>query len=152
MSRENHLLRTKNWPGNYWRTKKFDITQWSVTCIIILPMVLPNVAKGSETNFFYINIIRPPAKTKWKPFNALFVENVFRKSKILGSIVIISIKTITGSLVNHVVEIKHLDHTMPFSEWSCDICKEPYPHSRALKVHIKWVNKTKQNHFVFYVK
>ena len=123
MSRENHLLRTKNWPGNYWRTKKLDIKQWRVTSVNILPMVLPaklitkryithlknyltvpNVVKGSETNFIYINIIRPPAKTRWKRFNALFVENVFRKGKILGSLMIISIKTLKGSLVNHVVK------------------------------------------------
>ena len=123
MSRENHLLRTKNWPGNYWRIKKLDIKQWSVTSVIILPIVLPawlitkryithlknhftvpNVAKGSETNLIYISIIRPPAKTKWKRFNALFAENVFRINKILGSIMIISIKTLKDSPVNHVVK------------------------------------------------
>ena len=45
------------------------------------------------------------------------------------------------------IEIKHPDPNMPFPEWSCEICKEPYPHSRALKGHIKWVHKTKPNHF-----
>ena len=39
------------------------------------------------------------------------------------------------------IEIKHPDHNMPFLEWSCDICKEPYPHSRALKGHIKLVHE-----------
>ena len=95
----------------------------SVTSVIILPMVLPawlikkryithmknhltlpNLAKGSETNFIYINISRPPAKTKWKRFNALFVENVFRKNQILGNIVIISTKTFKVFLVYHVVK------------------------------------------------
>ena len=60
--------------------------------------------KGSETNFININIIRPSAKTNGMCFNALFVENVFRKSKIWGSIMIISIKTFKGSLVHHVVK------------------------------------------------
>jgi hypothetical protein len=41
------------------------------------------------------------------------------------------------------MEIKHPDHNMAFPEWSCEICKEPYPHSRALKRHIKWVYKEK---------
>ena len=61
---------------------------------------------GKEFRIFFIdiNIIRPPAKTKLEHFNALFVENVFSKSKILGSIMIISIKTLKGSLVNHVVK------------------------------------------------
>ena len=36
--------------------------------------------------------------------DALFVENDFRKSKILGSKMIISINTLKGSLVNHVVK------------------------------------------------
>ena len=36
---------------------------------------------------------------------------------------------------------------MPFPERSCEICKKPYPHSRDLKGHMKWVHKTKQNHF-----
>ena len=101
-------------------------------------LTVPNVTKGSETNFIDINIIRPPAKTNWSRFNALFVENVFRKGKILSSIMIISIKTLKGSLVNHVVEslgkkctlsfyieIKHPDPNIPFPEWSCEICKEP---------------------------
>ena len=47
------------------------------------------------------------------------------------------------------IEIKQPDTNMPFPEWSCEICKEPYPHSRALKGHIKWVHKTKQNNFFF---
>ena len=36
---------------------------------------------------------------------------------------------------------------MPFPEWSFEICKEPYPHFRALKGHIKWAHKTKPNNF-----
>ena len=68
------------------------------------PFECTNLGKGFRKNFIYINIIRPPAKTKWNRFNALFVKNVFRKSKILGSIMIISIKTLKGSLVNHVVK------------------------------------------------
>ena len=67
-------------------------------------LTVPNVAKVSETNFIYINVIRLSAKIKWKCFHSLFVENVFRKSKIFGSIMIISIKTLKGSLVNHVVK------------------------------------------------
>ena len=65
-------------------------------------LTVQNVATGSETNFFYTNIFQTPAKTKC--FDALFVENVFRKSQILGSIMIISIKTLKGYLVNHVVK------------------------------------------------
>ena len=65
-------------------------------------LTVPNGAKCSETNFIYINIIRPPAKKKWKHFNALFVKNGFRK--ILGSIIKISIKILQGYLVNHVVK------------------------------------------------
>ena len=62
--------------------------------------------KGFRNKFhlYHINIIRPPAKTKWECVNSLFVENVFRKSKSLGSIMVISIKTLKGSLVNLVVE------------------------------------------------
>ena len=41
LSRENHLLITKNSSGNYWRTKQLDITQWRVIFVITLPMVLP---------------------------------------------------------------------------------------------------------------
>ena len=37
--------------------------------------------------------------------------------------------------------MNHPDPNMPFPEWCCEICKEPYPHSRALKGHIKQ-NKT----------
>ena len=115
MSRENHLLRTNSWPGNYWHTKKLD-WDYSTTGITSYthhknihytpekPFECTNVAKGSETNFIYINIIRPPAKTKWKYFDALFVENVFKKSKSLGSRMAISIKTLNGSLVNLVVK------------------------------------------------
>ena len=62
------------------------------------------MAKGSETNFIYINIIRPRAITKWTRFNALFVKNVFRNNKILGSIMMISNKTLKGSLVTYVVK------------------------------------------------
>ena len=40
---------------------------------------------------------------------------------------------------------------MPFPEWSCEICKESYPHSRALKGHIKWVHKTKPSNLIFYL-
>ena len=47
------------------------------------------------------------------------------------------------------IEIKHPDSSMPFPEWSCEICKEPYPHSRDLKGHIKLVHKTKQNHIYY---
>ena len=36
---------------------------------------------------------------------------------------------------------------MSFLEWSCEICKEPYTHSRALEGHIKGFHKTKQNHW-----
>ena len=40
-------------------------------------LIVPNVAKGSETNFIYINIIRPPVKQServsmlylWKMFS-----------------------------------------------------------------------------------
>ena len=35
------------------------------------------------------------------------------------------------------IEIKHPDPNMPVPDWSCEICKEPYPHSRAIKGHIK---------------
>ena len=49
------------------------------------------------------------------------------------------------------IKIKHPDPNMPFPEWSCEICKEPYPHSRALKGHIEWVHKTKQNHLFYFM-
>ena len=38
---------------------------------------------------------------------------------------------------------------MPLPDWSCETCKEPYPNSRALKGHIKWVHKTKLGRFFF---
>ena len=89
-----------------------------------------------------------PSIKKWRRLNALFVKNVFRKNKILGSIMIISIKTSKGSLVNRVV--KSLGKSAR-SAWRCEIFKEPYPHPRALKGHIKWVHKTKpSNIFLFY--
>ena len=46
-------------------------------------------------------------------------------------------------LLRFYIEIKHPDTNMPIPEWSCEICKEPYPHSRALKGHIKRFHKTK---------
>ena len=46
------------------------------------------------------------------------------------------------------IKIKHPDTNMPFQEWSYEICKESYPHSRALKGHIKGFHKTKHNHFL----
>ena len=67
-------------------------------CFSCIVLTVPNVAKGSETYFIYINIIRPQAKTKLKCFNALFVENVSRKSNSLCSIKVISIKTLKGFL------------------------------------------------------
>ena len=53
-----------------------------------------------------------------------------------------------GTLSFH-IEIKHPDPNMPFPEWSCEICKEPYPHSRALKGHIKWIHKAKLTIFFY---
>jgi hypothetical protein len=113
------------------------------------PFDCTKCGNGFRNKFHLHQHYQTPAKTKWKRFNALFVKNISRKSKIIGSLVIISIKTLKGSLVNYEVkslekkctlsfhiEIKHPDHNMPFPEWSCDICKEPYPHSRALKGHI----------------
>ena len=45
------------------------------------------------------------------------------------------------------IEIKHPDFNMHFPEWSCEICKKSYPHSRALQAHIKLVHNRKPNHF-----
>ena len=92
-------------------------------------------------SFIFINIIRPPAKTKWKCFNALFVENVFRKKKnhrqhndnIHQDIKRFSCQP-CGQLfrkkwtLSFHIEIKHPDPNMSFPEWSFEICKEPYPH------------------------
>ena len=77
--------------------------------------------------------------TMFKLCNALFVENVFRKSKVFCSIMIIFIKTLKRfscqpccqifgkkcTLSFH-IEIKHPDPNMPFPEWSFEICKEPF--------------------------
>ena len=50
-------------------------------------------------------------------------------------------------MLSFYIEIKHPDTNIPFQEWSYEICKKSYPHSRALKGHIKWFHKTKPNHF-----
>ena len=96
------------------KTMKCDICDYSTDGITSLthhkkiqythekPFDCTKCGRGFRKNFIYINITRPPAKTKWKSFNALFVENFFRKSKILGSTMIIFIKALKGSVVNHV--------------------------------------------------
>ena len=68
------------------------------------PFDCTKCGKGVRNKFHLQQHYQTPAKTKWKLFNALLVENVFRKSKIIGSIMIISIKTLKGSLVNHMVK------------------------------------------------
>ena len=50
-------------------------------------------------------------------------------------------------MLNFHVEIKHPDPNMPCPEWSCEICKKSYPHSRALQAHIKLVHNAKPIHF-----
>ena len=106
---------------------------------------VPNVAIGSKTNFIYINIIRTPAKNKVEVFQCFICEKkVFRENKILrmpNDNIHQDIKRFSchpcGQIfwkkctLNFHMEIKHPDHNMAFPEWSCEICKEPYPNSRA---------------------
>ena len=109
---------------------------------------------GKELRIFvlliYINIIRPPVKTKCQRFNALFDENdnIHQDIKRFSFEPCGQIFRKKCTLSFH-IEIKHPDPIMPVPEWSCEICKEPYPHSRALKGHIKWFHKTKQKKTFF---
>ena len=102
---------------------------------------VPNVAKGSETNFIYIKIVRPPAKTKSKCFNALLLENVFWKSKSLGCIMVISIKALNGFLFKLVV--KSLGKS---AHWAFILKSNTLiltcPFKSPKRTH-KWVHKTK---------
>ena len=104
------------------------------------PFDCTKCGKGSRNKFHFHQHNLTPSKNKVKAFQWFICEKYVQKNKILGSIMIISIKTSKGSLINNVV--KSLGKSA-WSAWRCDICKVPYPHSRALKGHIKWVNKTK---------
>ena len=98
------------------KTLKCDICDYSTDGITSLthhkkihytpekPFDCTKCGKGFRNQFHLHQHYQTPSKNKVKAFNALFVEKGFRKSKILGRIMIISIKTSTGSLVNHVVK------------------------------------------------
>ena len=179
MSREKHLLRTKNGPGNYWRTKKLDIKQWSMTSVIILPMVLPakhitkryithlkkqfdciKCGKGSRIFFHLHQHYQTPGKNKVDGFQWFICGKCFQEKQNLrqhNDNIHQDIKRFScqpcgqifrkKSTLSFHIGIKQPSTNMPFPEWSCKICKEPYSHSRAFKGHIKWVHKSQPNPF-----
>ena len=101
--------------------------------------------QGVQKQITFHQHYQTPSKNKVKVFQCFISGKCFQEKLKLrhhnGNIH----QSIRRCTMSFHIEIKHPDPNLPFPEWSCEISKEPYPHSRALKGHIKWVHKTKTN-------